>query len=259
MRWSKLVNPSKLVSVGLILFSLVATVKLQHSQYQKVKTEINNPNYFEAEQELQTKLNFRKLVPSFGFDNLVADSWYLEFAQYFGDKAAREETGYSLVSQYFSAIADRDPLFFEAHATLSVANSMYAGQAEQTVNLMNQILAKVPDSQQNAHQIWSLKALDETLFLGNITAAQHSYRQAISLAAAQNDLDANSAIAVNQQRVDFLATKPDPTLAQITAWRSVLPNVVKQAERKIIKEKIATLEAKLVGQANAPTTNKSTK
>ena len=245
---SKLVNSSKFVSLGLFLLSLIAVVKLQQNQYQEVKSAAENPDHLEAEQNLQTKLNLRKLIPSFGFDNLVADSLYLEFTQYYGNKAAREATGYSLVPQYFNAIANRDPLFFDAHVSLSVANSMYAGQAEQTVDLMNQVLKKVPTSKKNIYQIWSLKALDETLFLGDTKAAQYSYQQAISLAEEQGDIYATSAIAVNQQRVEFLATAPDPTAAQIMAWKSVLPNVVKKSERKVIEEKIIALETKLTSR-----------
>ena len=113
---------------------------------------------------------------------------------------------------------------------------------------MNQVLKKVPTSKKNIYQIWSLKALDETLFLGDTKAAQYSYQQAISLAEEQGDIYATSAIAVNQRRVEYLATEPDPTAAQIMAWKSVLPNVVKKSERKVIEEKIIALETKLTSR-----------
>ena len=245
MWWSKSVNLAKLISGMVFSLSFVAIIKLQHSQYQIVKTAIENPDYLAEEQDLQTELNLRRLVPSFGYDNLVADSFYLEFAQYFGDEAARETTGYSLVPEYFTAIADRDPLFFDAYISLSVANSMYAGQAEQTVSLMNQILQSVPANAQDSYKIWNLKALDETLFLGDLAAANYSHQRAASLAKAQGDIHATSAIAISQQKAQFLATKPDTTQAQIMAWKSVLPNVVKEAEKVVIRQKIANLEAKL--------------
>ena len=37
-----------------------------------------------------------KNLPSFGFDNLIADWTFLKFLQYFGDDEARDVTGYDL-------------------------------------------------------------------------------------------------------------------------------------------------------------------
>ena len=239
---------AKFSSILVFVLSLVAIVKLQASHYQEVATAIENSDHFETEQELKTQLNLRRLVPSFGFENLMADSLYLQFTQYFGDKTAREETGYSLVPEYFAAVVERDPLFFDAYISFSVANSMYAGQAEQTVELMNQILQSVPPQTDNAYQLWSLKAMDETLFLGDLAAAHYSHQQAASLAAVQDDVFATSAMALNLQKAKFLATKPDTTSAQITAWKSVLPNVVKEAEIQKIQLRINELETQLASE-----------
>lgn len=241
--WRKSVL-SKFALGSVFVFCLLAAMKLQHGNYQKIATTAK-PNYEEAERERQTKLNLSQLIPSFGFDNLVADSLYLEFVQYFGDREARETTGYSLVPQYFSSIAHRDPLFFDAYVSLSVANSMYAGQAEQTVDLMNQILQSVPQHSKNVHQMWTLKALDETLFLGDTAAASYSHQQAATLATQEDHFNLASTIHLNQRKAEFLATKPDTTEAQILAWKSVLPNVVKESERKAIQERIAKLKTQL--------------
>lgn len=51
--------------------------------------------------ELQEKLDgvvlkIQDQMPTLGFDNLLADWNYLNFIQYFGDRQAREITGYTL-------------------------------------------------------------------------------------------------------------------------------------------------------------------
>ena len=113
---------------------------LQSDRYKKVAAEIENTDYKKQERQLQTALNLKKIIPSFGFDNLVADSFYLDFVQYFGDKTARDNTGYSLTPQYFEAIAKKDANFIQAYLTLATANSMYAGKAEETISLIDDVL-----------------------------------------------------------------------------------------------------------------------
>lgn len=245
MLFKKSVRQNLTYILSLIL-ATSAIITLQSDRYKKVAQQIANPNYLQQEANSLTALNLRKKIPSFGFDNLVADSIYLEFIQYFGDKTARKVTGYSLVPEYFALIAERDPQFIQAHITLSTANSMYAGKADQTIELMNQILQTTPEKTKNLHLIWSLKATDETIFLGKIETAQNSYLQAVKSALQQNYSQQSSAVKFNQAKAEFLATNPNPIPAQIIAWNSVLPYVVKEAEQEIIRDRIASLEAKQI-------------
>ena len=243
MWFKKSANLQQFTCLLTFIVSAIAIIFLQSDRYQKVKTQIENPDYLQQERESLTALNLRKLTPSFGFDNLMANSIYLQFVQYFGDETARKATGYSLVPQYFSAIAERDPQFTTAYLTLATANSMYAGKADETVSLINSVLQTAPNATENAHLLWTMKAIDETIFLGDINAAQYSYQQAANLAKQHEQT--TQAVIFNQKKAQFLATEPNTTQAQITAWQSVLPHVVKEHERQVIRDRIATLEAKL--------------
>jgi hypothetical protein len=243
MWFKKSVNLLQITHIFTFIFIAIAIITLQSDRYKQVAEQVAKPNYLQQEEKSLTALNLRKIIPTFGFDNLVADSIYLEFIQYFGDETARKETGYSLVSEYFTIIADRDSQFVEAYVTLSAANSMYAGKADRTVEFMNQILQKTPNQTQDLHLIWSLKAMDETIFLGDIQTARHSYQQAATSALQQYSASSNVVI-FNQEKARFLATNPDPTLAQITAWNSVLPHVIKESERKIIRDRLQVLKTK---------------
>lgn len=220
----------------------IAIFYLQSDRLSKVKTQVENPDYLQQEKESLTALNLRKITPAFGFNNLMADSIYLQFVQYFGDETARKATGYSLVPQYFTAIAERDPQFTKAYLTLATANSMYAGKAEETVSLIDRVLQTSP-TEKNSHLLWTVKAIDETIFLGDIDAAKHSYLTAAQL-ARHSDRPIDT-VRYNQQKAQFLDTEPDTTEAQITAWKSVLPHVVKEHERQVIRDRISALEAEL--------------
>jgi hypothetical protein len=243
MWFKKSANLQQTIYIFSLIISTIAIITLQSDRYKKVAEQIAKPNYLQQEEKLLTALNLRKIIPTFGFDNLVADSMYLEFIQYFGDETARKATGYSLVSEYFTIIADRDPQFIEAYITLSAANSMYAGKADKTIELMNQILQQTPNQTRDLHLIWSLKAMDETIFLGDIQAARYSYQQAATIALQQYSVSSN-VVTFNQEKAQFLATNPDPTSAQIIAWNSVLPYIVKESEKKAIRDRISALEAK---------------
>ncbi|VEP14769.1 conserved hypothetical protein [Hyella patelloides LEGE 07179] len=243
MWFKKSINLQHFTYLVTFIISTIAIILLQGDRYQKVAAEIENPDYIKQEKELQTALNLRRIIPTFGFNNLVADSFYLEFVQYFGDETARKATGYSLTSEYFSAISERDPQFTEAYFTLSAANSMYAGKAEETVNLMNQILQTTPQKIENSHLLWTLKAIDESIFLGDIQAAHYSYSQAAKSARQQHG-KTSTVVTLNQEKAQFLATKPDTTEAQIIAWKSVLPHVVKENEKQAIRDYIKALEGK---------------
>lgn len=245
MWFPKSIKLQQFIYLFTFTLSAIAIISLQSDRYQKVKTRVENPDYLQQEKETLAALNLRRLTPSFGFDNLMADSIYLQFVQYFGDETARKATGYSLVPQYFKAIGDRDPQFTAAYLTLATANSMYAGKADKTVSLIDRVLQTSPAETNNSHLLWTVKAIDETLFLGDVDAAKHSYLTAAYLARQQDSDLVIDVVSYNRQRAEFLATKPDTTEAQIIAWKSVLPNVVKEHERQVIRDRISVLEAKL--------------
>jgi hypothetical protein len=83
----------------------------------------------------KVRLNFLKKMPSFGYNNIIANWVYLNFVQYFGDDEVRAKTGYSLSPEYFEVILGRDPRFIPAYLSLSTSTSMYAGMPERSIKL----------------------------------------------------------------------------------------------------------------------------
>lgn len=57
----------------------------------------------------------------FGMDNLVADWYWLQYVQYFGDTKAREKTNFDYCDDYLELVTAIDPKFVKAYAAASYA------------------------------------------------------------------------------------------------------------------------------------------
>jgi tetratricopeptide (TPR) repeat protein len=57
----------------------------------------------------------------FGMDNLVADWYWLQYVQYFGDGVARKKTNFDYCDDYLELITALDPKFVKAYAAASYA------------------------------------------------------------------------------------------------------------------------------------------
>lgn len=204
-------------------------------------------NYYLKEQEqftINAKLN--KKMPSFGLSNLIADWTFLQFVQYFGDSEARKITGYSTVTDYFEDIVNRDPNFMQSHLVMSAANSLFAANPIKTVELMNQALKNVDQTVPNyPFLLWTYKAADEILFLGDLKAAKDSFENAAQWAKQwakyHQDEKGNTMAARYEKSAAFLATNPDPTQAQIGAWMMILSTARDEKTATYVIDKLNNL------------------
>ena len=218
---------SQCLRYGTSFFSMlvcsICVVLLQKVNLKKQETAKNKLTYVQEEKQLASIAEIQQRLPSFGYDNLLADWNFLQFVQYFGDAEAREVTGYPLVTDYFKIAVDRDPHFTQAFLSFSAANSLFAGQPKQTVKLINKVLETAsPDLPGYPFLLWTYKATDEILFLGNIEAAKDSYEMAAEWASIRNDGIGQEMATRYRATAKFLASNPDSQDAQIAAWTNVL-------------------------------------
>lgn len=231
------------ISLSLGSFCLFGVIKIQSTQLQELtESNLTTENYAQLEEAEGLKLSFMKQMPTFGFDNMIADWTMLRFLQYFGDGEARKQTGYSLSPDFLEVIVDRDPLFSRAYTIISPASSMFAGHPERTVTLMEKGLQELSPDIPNSYYVWLYKGIDEILFLGDLQQAQDSYEMAAKWAEqAGNEFIAKSA----SDTAKFLAGKPDVTQAQIGAWLLLYANARDTATRQIAERKIESLGGEL--------------
>ncbi len=227
-------------------FCIAGIFTLQNNHRNKIISQAETLDYFQEEQRLRSVLNLQKVVPDLGFSNLKADELFLSFIQYFGDRPAREQTGYTLTPEYFSAIIKSDPQFIAAYPTLINANTMYAGQPEQSINFIEEILdsTSTKPSDELHHLLWFYKAWDELLFLGDIPSAQYSYSQAKSIQQEQPNLQKNVTTKYFPN-TEALEKSSDIIQAQILAWSTVLPHVKDIKTKQKISAKITSLRLEL--------------
>ncbi|MBR8827883.1 MAG: hypothetical protein DSM107014_08275 [Gomphosphaeria aponina SAG 52.96 = DSM 107014] len=230
-----------IIQILTLLFLMTGVISLQKLYINQINSQATG-DYFKEEKELKTLVEIQKKMPSFGFDNLIADWNFLQFIQYFGDTPGRNKTGSSLISDYFEVVVKRDPRFVEALMILSPANSIYGGKPEKTVVFMDEALKHItPEIHPYASLIWSYKAVDELLFLGDGKAAQHSYEMAAAWALQRGDEIGKEMADRNLETARFLADNPDSKKAQISSWALILSNAPDEQTRQRAIEEIRSL------------------
>lgn len=241
MKWMLKFSRS-IVSVGLIALCLQGIIFLQQNRLKEVQQLNDLESYRQQEKQLAINLEFAQKLPSLGFNNLVADWSYLQFIQYFGDTVAREKVGYALIPQYFKLLVQQDPKFLSAYVQLSPACSMFAGRPDLTVALMNQALGSMsPETDPEAYYLWFYKGLDELLFLGNTSAAQHSYQTASTWARQSPSPSSEELAATAEGMTQFLQRNPDSRRLRISSWMLVYNNTLDQRVKDYVIQQIRQL------------------
>ncbi|BAU67280.1 hypothetical protein STA3757_46910 [Stanieria sp. NIES-3757] len=214
--------------------------------FQKIISQ-KNIDYFQQEQSLKTDLNLQKKLPNFGLKNLIADWNLLQYIQYFGDDKAREATGYSLVTDYFEIIVEKDPRFIQALLSLSTANSIFVGRPDQTIALMNQALNSLtPEKFPMGYYVWTYKGVDEILFLGDLKAAENSYQKAAEWADLQTEPTWKDMAIQANNTAQFLATNPDSTKVQVYAWLNILSTARDEKTKQHALQQVKALGADII-------------
>ena len=239
-----------MVAVGLAGGCLAMIGYLQLARRAELSAELSQPlsqtQYFEAEDREAATLSLYQRLPTFGFDNLMANFTFLKFLQYFGDGPARQRTGYRLSPEYFEIIIKRDPHFLQTYQFLSPAVSLYAGAPRQTVKLIQTGLKSIsPEQFPDAYLVWVYKGTDELLFLGDNDAARRSFETAAAWAQRNGDPESQRLGAISARTAAFLTKNPDSRSAQASAWLMVYANSVDEGTRQRAIRNIEQLGGKL--------------
>ena len=243
----KSLNLSLIKTLGLVAVIGGLIMAVVEMQEEKVKTltkeKLLERNYRQESRRENSQVQLLKNIPSFGFNNMLANWSMLQFIQYYGDGDARKETGYGLSPDFMEVVTKNDPKFVRAYLMMSVASSLNAGKPEKTVEIMNKGLSKLTPDVTDAYFIWLYKGVDELLFLGDIPAAKKSYQMAADWAKiAGNEFIEKSA----RGTVEFLETNPDSRAPRVGAWMLVWLNSQDEETRRLARENIEKLGGKLV-------------
>jgi len=204
----------------------------------------------EAQQEA-LRLKMLKTIPSFGFDNLIADWTFLKFLQYFGDDEARDVTGYNLGQDYFDIVTQRDPRWADIYVFLSTTISFYQGKPETAVNLIERgtsALSLSPQIHPQAWIVWRTKGLDELLLLGDIPESIRSHEMAADW--VEETPEGPKWAPMFRATVDYLRRDPDSLPVRFTAWNTVYTQTTDKLVRQRAKQALVKLGAQVQKDQN---------
>lgn len=241
----------KLILSSLLSLGLVSTIVALQKPQLKSEKKLDLLEYQRQEAKEKTTASLLAKMPSFGYDNLIANWAYLKFLVYFGDGDVREHTGYAATSDLFKAVVKNDPRFVEAYFMISPVNSLFAGNPRESTELIAQGLASITaQSHPDSYLLWIYKAIDEMLFLGDSAAAKESYDNGIEWASYYDD-DRSKAVSARMKAMsNFLANNPDSVEVQIGSWFQLLTNARDDATRQKAVENIEKLGGKIIVSPN---------
>ncbi|HEY9648845.1 MAG TPA: hypothetical protein V6C88_20870 [Chroococcidiopsis sp.] len=244
---------SWLWSAAIAVLCVGAIAALQVPQLQTLKNRSKTEALQDIRRDLEAQaiqLQLLQKVPTFGYDNLLADWVFLNFLQYFGDTAIRDRTDYSLSPNFFAVIIPRNPYFIDAYTFLSTSTALYAGKPEQSIAITSQGLAALSPKISGAYFVWRNRGIDQLLFLGDAEAARKSFEIAAEWADQSTDPGHENVAAFSRQTAQFLATNPNSKTAQVAAWTMVLSNAPDDRTRNTAIAHIRQLGGDLVTNAD---------
>ncbi|MGA9383361.1 MAG: hypothetical protein WBV73_31745 [Phormidium sp.] len=237
---------SSLVTFLVAISCFLVLIGLQVPQLNQLIGKSKTASLEELKREVvgeKIRLDLIQKIPDLGFSNLIADWTFLSFLQYFGDDVARDRTGYELSPDYFEIILDRDPHFLQSYLFLSTTVSLFAGEPEKAITLMEKGLELLTPEQPGTYYVWRYKGTDELLFLGDTKKAQKSFAKAAEWASEHSNQESQNIASISRRTAEFLADDPDITLAQEGAWEIVLINALNANDERTRKRVIERIEA----------------
>jgi hypothetical protein len=234
------------VTMSLLVFGMLGMQSNKLKSLRAVDRSLD-PVVLQRETLLRgNKLSTINKFPKFGFNNLVANTTFIDFLSYYGTPDARSIDGYSLGFDYFDVILKQDPKFFLAYYYLSATGSTYMANPARSVSIMNEGFKSIgPRSPEYSYYLWRLKAIDELLFVGDIKAAQNSMQTAADWANQIGDEEGRRVANISQKTAQHLAKKPDSLQARYSAWTNILGTAVDDNARKLAVAKIRELGGKV--------------
>jgi hypothetical protein len=246
---------SLLISGIIAAAALAGVITIQSNRQlggiRAIKTEGRKPlptmsaaSFKQSEQQEGLRLKILKTLPSFGFDNLVADWTFLKFLEYFGDDEARNVTGYGLSQDYFDIITRRDPKRVEIYPFLSVAVSFYQAKPETAIQLMERGTSVLsPQIDPQAWTVWRNKGLDELLLLGDIPESIRSHEMAAEW--VERTPSGKQLAPMFRATAEYLRRDPDSIQVRFSGWSMVYAQTKDKVVRQRAKQALVKLGAQV--------------
>jgi hypothetical protein len=242
--------PIKLVTFATLMSVLVVGIAtMQSSKLKSLRAVDKSLDPLALQKENRSRANqldLMKKIPKFGFNNLAANTTFIDFLSYFGSIEARNVNGYGLGFDYFDVVLKEDPRFFLAYYYLSGVGASYLASPDKTVKIMNEGFKSIkPNSPKYSYYLWRLKGTNELLFLGESQMAKVSMEKAADWARQAGDEEGQRVARISSSTAKFLAKNPGSKQARFGAWASILDSAIDNSARYLAITKIRELGGKV--------------
>jgi hypothetical protein len=196
---------------------------------------------------------------SLGYDQLLADLWWLAFIQYYGDNNARKQDHYKLAYNYLDIITRLDPKFTQPYWFSAFAIGSDFGRPD----LAQDLIDRGVRANQNDWYLPFIAGVNQFLFAHNEVAAARYYRMAAKFPNAPPWLGSQAKVLeahgptllkeINTWANIYLSTKDTLVKEQAASklrelWLFVYHNVPSPGAKKRAVEQLRALGVEVAGE-----------
>lgn len=222
---------SRLVLV-LLLLALVPVAFLSHRRLDGLLR--HNP----AGQAFVPGAGTVRLI-ALGYDQLVADFYWLAFITYYGDGEARSHDHYRLAHEYLELITSLDPNFVQPYWFAAFA----VGAEERRPMLADKIIARGIAANQNNWYLPYIGGINMYLFAHDDVAAARYYRMASKFPDAPSWLG---------RQADVLSARIPTIIKDLRTWDGIYRSEHSVLVKQHARLKLIDLWMRVYSSTNAP-------
>lgn len=167
-------------------------------------------------------------VASLGYDQLIADLYWLAFVQYTGDRLAREKDKGPLSYKYLDLITELDPHFMQAYWYAAFV----IGGEQKTPGLAAQLLDRGLQANTDTWYMPFIAGINQYLYAKNELAAAKYYRMAAKYEGAPAWLERQASI---------LEAKIPSTIKEVNIWTNIYESAEEPRVQEHAKERLINL------------------
>jgi hypothetical protein len=195
---------------------------------------------------------------SLGYEQLLADCWWLAFIQYFGDNRQRKVDHYRYAYEYLDLITQLDPRFIQAYWFAAFA----VGAEQKRPDLAAKLIERGLQHNQDDWYLPFIAGVNQYLFAHNSTLAAKYYRMAAKFPQAPDWLERQAVLLqanvpilfkkIATWEIIYVSTKD--ALVKESARQKLIPlltyvyqNAPLESARKVAANKLRLLGVELNG------------
>ncbi len=170
---------------------------------------------------------------SLGFDQLLADCYWLAFISYVGDTTGRKNDRYAVADQYLDLITGLDPHFVNAYWFAAFTVGSEQKRPQKAAELIDRGIAANQDN-------WYLPfiaGINQYLYAKNELTAAKYYRQAARYPDAPPWLS---------RQADILEARIPSTVKEINTWTNIYSSDADERVREMARQKLIDLWGKII-------------